>query len=141
MSNTAKITGSCLCGKVRYVITGNPLFAAHCCCTDCQKATGADHGTLAWYRKMQVDITGDLADYAVIADSGNIFTRDFCPTCGGRLFCHNSAHKTTIGITAGSMDNPRNIKPAVVVYARNRREWDMLNQNAMPYDTSFVKNK
>ena len=34
------ITGSCLCGAVKYEINGDPVFAGLCHCKDCQKYTG-----------------------------------------------------------------------------------------------------
>jgi len=136
MSDIIKTTGSCLCGDVSYEVSGDPMFAAHCCCTDCQKASGADHITLAFYSEDQVQISGDLAEFSVTADSGNTNTRIFCPKCGGRLFSRNSARDGTIGIQVGSMDNPQNIKPAVAVYTKDRREWDVLNEDLNTFETS-----
>ncbi len=134
MSDMAKTTGSCLCGDVRFEVSGDPMFAAHCCCTDCQKASGADHITLAFYKESQVKISGELAEYAVVADSGNTNTRIFCPKCGGRLFGRNSAREGVIGIQAGALDNPQNIKPAVVVYTKDKREWDVLDENLTAFE-------
>jgi len=136
MSKNTKTTGSCLCGSVSFEVTGDPMFAAHCCCSDCQKASGADHITLAFYNEDQVDISGDLAEYSVTADSGNTNTRIFCPKCGGRLFGRNSARTGTIGIQVGSMDNPQNIKPAVVVYTKDQREWDVLSEELTAFESS-----
>ena len=134
MSDDTVTTGSCLCGKVRYEVTGDPMFAAHCCCTDCQKASGADHITLAFYQETQVAITGELAEYSVTADSGNTNTRIFCPKCGSRLFGRNSAREGVIGVQVGTLDNPKNIKPAAVVYTRNRRDWDVLDENLAAFE-------
>src|SRR5436190_652026 len=38
-----EIPGSCLCGAVRYVVTGEPLLARYCHCSRCRKARGAAH--------------------------------------------------------------------------------------------------
>ena len=35
------ITGGCLCGGVRYEVSGEPLFARFCCCRDCQRQSGS----------------------------------------------------------------------------------------------------
>ena len=37
------MTGSCLCGSVRYEVSGEPLFARFCCCRDCQRQSGSGH--------------------------------------------------------------------------------------------------
>jgi len=35
-----RFTGGCLCGRVRYECSADPLFMGHCHCRDCQKASG-----------------------------------------------------------------------------------------------------
>ena len=35
-----QIAGGCLCGKVRYSASGDPVFVGVCHCTDCQTGTG-----------------------------------------------------------------------------------------------------
>jgi hypothetical protein len=40
MSNVI-ITGSCLCGAVRYELTERPIWSHNCYCSRCRKATGA----------------------------------------------------------------------------------------------------
>ncbi len=136
MSENTKTTGSCLCGDVTYEISGDPMIAAHCCCTDCQKSSGADHITLAFYSDDQVKMSGALAEFAVIADSGNTLTRCFCPKCGSRICGRNSAHEGRIGIHVGTMDNPQNIKPSVAVFTRGRREWDVLSGDLTTFEAS-----
>jgi hypothetical protein len=36
-----RYTGGCLCGAVRYEAEGEPVFAGHCNCADCRKASGS----------------------------------------------------------------------------------------------------
>jgi hypothetical protein len=55
MSNQSELTGSCLCGGVRYTATGEEQRFYHCHCTRCRKASGTGHasnlfmaGTLNW---------------------------------------------------------------------------------------------
>ena len=38
-------TGGCLCGAVRYKVTGEPVRVANCHCNDCRKVTGASFTT------------------------------------------------------------------------------------------------
>ncbi len=55
-------TGGCLCGAVRYRVTGEPEATSHCHCYSCRRATGGP--TLAWviFPEDAVEITdGTLA--------------------------------------------------------------------------------
>ncbi len=127
--NESKTTGSCLCAAVTYEITGDPMFTGHCCCIDCQKASGADHITLTFYTDDQLKISGEIAEYGVVADSGNTNYRQFCPKCGSRLFSRNSAREGVRGVHAGTMDNPKNIKPSRVLYTKDQRPWDHFDKD------------
>jgi hypothetical protein len=44
------------------------------------------------------------ASYVSTADSGNIMTRHFCPTCGSRLFGENSSLPGAVNIMVGCID-------------------------------------
>src|SRR5207248_5825066 len=39
--NVPVVRGSCLCGGVKYEITGPPVRSGHCHCSNCRKAHGA----------------------------------------------------------------------------------------------------
>ena len=45
MNQLESLTGGCLCGAVRYEISGEPVWSAHCHCRSCQKALGASFAT------------------------------------------------------------------------------------------------
>jgi hypothetical protein len=36
-----RYVGGCLCGALRYEAEGEPLYAGHCYCADCRKASGS----------------------------------------------------------------------------------------------------
>ncbi len=42
-----KITGSCLCNAVKYIVNGSIKAVANCHCNTCQKLTGGVFGTIA----------------------------------------------------------------------------------------------
>ena len=127
-----KTSGGCLCGAVRYEITGEPAFAAFCSCDDCKKASGADHITAAFFQTSQVSISGEATGYTSPAASGNTITRSFCPKCGSRLFAASSGRDGMIGIQVGTMDgDAAMVKPVGLVYASDKRSWDCID-DALP---------
>lgn len=48
-SNT--ITGSCLCQKIRYEVSGAPKSTILCHCDNCRKSTGASFMANSFYHK------------------------------------------------------------------------------------------
>jgi len=56
-------------------------------------------------------VTGEVKYYENRADSGNTFSRGFCPDCGGRVFAKTSGFPQFVLVTAGSLDDPSRFKP------------------------------
>jgi hypothetical protein len=63
--------------------------------------------SLAFFKKDEVAILGKTASYPSTADSGNINTRHFCPTCGSRVYGENSARPGVIGMMVGCLRQER----------------------------------
>ena len=49
--------GGCLCGNVRYKVTGNPEISAACRCRYRQLRTGLAFGALAYFNNVNFEIT------------------------------------------------------------------------------------
>jgi hypothetical protein len=119
------VTGHCLCGNVRYVVTGEPVGTGQCHCKDCQRASGTGHMSIARFKAEDVGLTGTTASFASVADSGNINTRHFCPTCGSRLYGQNSAAPGILNLAPGCMDDNDWFRAQRVVYTKDRPSWDV----------------
>jgi hypothetical protein len=93
-------TGSCLCGAVRYEVTGplRPVIVCHC--TQCRKQTGSFmHATAAGNADLSIVENRGLKWYRTSATA----SRGFCAECGSVLFWKaDGAEHTTF--TAGSLD-------------------------------------
>jgi hypothetical protein len=73
------MTGGCLCGAIRYEVTGEPIFSTHCHCRDCQRASGSAYVATARLPVAGFRITkGSPKRFVDKADSGNEVTRVFC---------------------------------------------------------------
>ena len=123
----AKISGGCQCGSIRYETDADPVFAAHCQCNDCKKASGGGHATAAAFPDATVTFTGKAKAYASKTDSGATAMREFCPECGGRLTFRSSNMPGMVLLMAGSMDEPAMIKPTGAIYNKRHVAWDHLD--------------
>jgi hypothetical protein len=130
------MTGGCLCGDIRYEISGEPLFVAHCCCKDCQKATGAGHTTIMGVTVDQLHIKGEPKVYASKGGSGGAILRHFCANCGGRLYTAGDTVGDVRIVQCGSLDDPNQVKPMRIVYAKDRISWDYMDPSLPAYEES-----
>lgn len=131
------ITGGCLCGAVRYEAGGEPLFAGHCYCRDCQRVTGAGHSSFMGFGASAVKIAGETAAYAVVGDSGLPSVRRFCVVCGSQIFGEGEATPGILTIYAGSLDDPSQFRPQVAIYVRNRAAWDRPRDEVPEFDAAY----
>ena len=69
MSNDATNTsdnvrqGGCLCGAVRYSVQWPPVMVATCHCVHCQKQAGSALSVVAFVKREQLEVKGDLSTY------------------------------------------------------------------------------
>jgi hypothetical protein len=105
-------SGGCLCGKVRYSVSGAPFNAGLCHCADCRKESGSSFTNFANWPLSAFSYSGEIRTYE---------GRSFCPDCGARLFNLND---TTVEIRLGSLDDaPNGIYPEKEIWIRRREPW------------------
>ena len=78
------LTGGCLCGSIRYEITGPILRSYACHCNFCKKATGAAFRSAIGVNRSSFKISGDtLSTYKhIISERGRALWPSFCGRCG-----------------------------------------------------------
>ncbi|MEC8622439.1 MAG: GFA family protein, partial [Pseudomonadota bacterium] len=111
-------TGGCLCGAVRYKVTGEAVRVVNCQCNDCRKVTGAGFATNVFVKEEDLVIeSGVTKPYQHKSDSRNMMTKKFCPECGSQIFSYGTGSPGVVGIKVGSIDDAHDIKPQITVYA------------------------
>jgi hypothetical protein len=124
---SSKYAGGCNCGAIRYEIDAEPLMAGYCQCRDCQHQSGTGHGSHIGFPRPAVKLQGKATHWEKAADSGNIATRAFCPTCGSPVYSTNSGMPDFFVVEAGSLDEPARFAPQMVVYTSSGLAWDHLD--------------
>jgi hypothetical protein len=127
--------GGCACGAIRYEIAGEPLFQNHCRCRDCQQKSGTGHGSYLTFPRGGVKLQGKATHWDIVADSGKVKTRAFCPTCGSPVYMTFSGNPDVFTVHAASLDDPKRFKPQAVTYNVRAYEWDDID----PALTRFEK--
>lgn len=101
---TIMTTGSCLCGQVKFSLSGSPKVKALCHCTDCQKWCGAVASSNMIFGKDQLNITqgeDTLKSFGLTADSGKTNSREFCGNCGTSLFSRLDSSPDVVVVKTG----------------------------------------
>lgn len=113
MRNDTRATGGCLCGAVRYEVTGplRPVVACHC--EQCRRQSGHFVAATATRTEhLRMTESDGLRWYRSSAEA----RRGFCGTCGSSLFWAPD-HGRHISIMAGTLDRPSGLRMAAHLYA------------------------
>lgn len=132
---TQVFSGGCLCGAVRFESAAAPMMAGHCHCEDCRRSSGSGHSSHLGVPEAAVTMTGQTARYDKAADSGNMISRHFCPTCGAPVLSRNSAMPGIIFLRASTLDDLEVFKPQMHVYVSRAASWDQPASGQAAYDT------
>lgn len=122
--------GGCMCGAVRYRLTGPFSYSAHCHCRSCQRATGAGIATFTGIPDNRFQITkGQLSIYA----SSPGVQRGFCNTCGTSL-TYAGDDWDDMAVYSATLDNPTAAKPTSNVYLVDRQPWIAIDETLKKFD-------
>ena len=121
---TTAFEGGCLCGAVRYESGSDPIGGGHCYCEDCRRSSGTGHCSHVIVPEQALGVTGEVRFFEMLADSGNVVGRGFCPTCGAAVYSLNSGMPGMVFVRASSLDDPAVFRPQIVVYASRAPSWD-----------------
>lgn len=119
---TTEIGGSCLCGQVRYKITGPLERPLNCHCSMCRKSHGAAFRTRAAVRSADfVWLAGEhlLTRYQSSADE----YRTFCSLCGSNLVTMFDSTPEWLGFPFGTLDDDPGVKPELHVFVGSKAPW------------------
>ncbi|HEY0421065.1 MAG TPA: GFA family protein, partial [Acetobacteraceae bacterium] len=121
MSDIGKrYTGGCLCGALRYEADGEPLYAGHCYCADCRKASGSGFIPFMGFSSSAVRFSGETRKFVSKSARGGNAVRNSCPACSSLVFGGEVGKDDSLTIYAGSLDDPSSFRPRIAIFARNR---------------------
>jgi hypothetical protein len=106
-----KVTGGCLCGKIRLTASGAPYRVGLCHCLDCRKHHGALFHASAIFPESAVTVYGETQTYA---------GRHFCPACGSPVFSRSGDE---VEVNLGALDAPDQFTPTYELWTERRESW------------------
>lgn len=126
------LTGSCLCGAVRYQIEGDMGGMSHCHCSYCRKAQGTNFGTYAPVPRAGVTwLSGEdrIASY----QSSETIRRHFCDQCGSAV-CVDVEGSDQLHFPVGNLDEPFDVRPDRHIFVGSKAPWYEITDDLPQHD-------
>jgi hypothetical protein len=114
--------GGCLCGAVRYAVSGELREILVCHCVECRRWTGRAWAVTA-ARDGELDIDGEHVCWIESPRSALGASRGFCSRCGSSLF-YRAPGRGRTGIGAATLDDPSGLRVAAHIWVSQSVEWD-----------------
>jgi hypothetical protein len=138
---TLPITGGCLCGAVRFEVTGPPDKVGICHCRMCQRWTGSAFAAGVRFPRTAFRFTkGEPQVYR----SSAIMERGFCGDCGSPLiYWYTTEKKATdrVWLSLGNFDDPSAFAPEYHYAVETQMNWlpdDGLPRHRLDEDEDFA---
>jgi hypothetical protein len=112
--------GSCLCGGVRYTLSGELRPSVACHCAQCRKTSG-HYVSATQVLPAQLDITDSttLQWYQSSAKA----ERGFCNTCGSSLFWRHADDGGAVSVMSGTLDGATGITTSKHIFVADKGDY------------------
>ena len=125
------ITGSCMCGAIRFRIDAPITELRQCHCVNCQRASGSVGTVGAAIASSAFHLTqGTPKRYTALADSGRTLHRFFCGDCGSPLYSQRDNTPESMVVRAGSFDDPEDLKITFHIWTSKARSFHHIGPGA-----------
>jgi hypothetical protein len=136
---TSTTNGSCLCGSVRYAISGNLGIFQYCHCSRCRKFTGSAHAANLIVAPDQFSwLVGEEWVGRYEPPDTKHFATSFCKKCGSSLPWLGKSRKAVV-VPAGSLDADPGIRPFQNIFWGSRAQWYTEASELVKYDELPIK--
>jgi hypothetical protein len=118
------IDGSCLCGQVKYEISGSVGDIVHCHCRTCRKAHGSAFSSVASVDDVDFKLIG--ADSLKSYESSSGKKRYFCSNCGTQIYAKRNGTRHIV-LRLGSLDDAPGSMERCHIWVSQKADWYSIN--------------
>jgi hypothetical protein len=132
------LEGGCLCGAVRYRVTGEVVASGICHCRSCRKTASAPSLPFATFPMTAFKITnGAVVEFRSSAD----VRRGFCGECSSPLTYRHSGKPDKLDIMTCSLDDIDALPPTFHVWTSHKPAWITLGDGLPVFETTRPASK
>ena len=125
--------GGCMCGAVRFEISGPLRNVVYCHCSQCRKLHGTPFASNAGVESKHFKfISGEdqLTGYEMVPG----LVKSFCKHCGSPIMGRNAKQPDMIRIRLGSIESEITERPSAHIFASSKASWDQICDGLPQYD-------
>ena len=119
-ANYIKADGGCLCGAIRYRVSGAIDESGYCHCRTCQRQSGAP--VVAWFALAPSNFSYSKGPPGGYRASDHA-TREFCRDCGTYLVFREDDAGETLSVNTATLDDPSLAPPVFHIYCEDHIQW------------------
>ncbi|MCW2364327.1 MULTISPECIES: GFA family protein [Sphingobium] len=112
--------GGCRCGKLRFRVTGAPLFTAACHCRGCQLMTASAFSLTSCYFSARFEV---MAGEPVIGGLHGATRHFFCDHCLSWVFTRPEGMDEIVNVRTTLLDVPPTDPPFLETYTSEALPW------------------
>jgi hypothetical protein len=116
------LEGGCLCGGVRFRVTGKLGPAGFCHCQQCRRASGSAFAANAPVRTRYFALTAGEALVSEYESSPGKY-RAFCRRCGSPVYSRRDAEPELRNLRLGTLDGDPDRRPLAHVWVDSKAPW------------------
>jgi hypothetical protein len=122
------LRGSCLCGGIRYEISGKLYDPLNCHCSMCRKAQGAAFRSRA--RVKSADFRWVCGEHLLtFFESSRGNRRGFCRVCGSPILTKFDFDTSVFSLPLGTLDDDPRIRPQKHVHVASKAPWFIISDD------------
>jgi hypothetical protein len=129
------VHGGCLCGGVRFEISGELSKMHFCHCQMCRRGHGTPYANYVAVNPRDIHYTqGEelISRY----QSSETTSRTFCNRCGSNLEFSPEATPDETWIASGGFDGDPKVRPTFHIYVDSKAPWFEITDNLKQYPAS-----
>ena len=116
----SSLAGGCWCGRVRYRVADEFLYASNCHCSRCRAATGSAFKPFAGIEREKLELSDGEDALLVVGDDDLNDTR--CRECGSLLFSvvRDGAY---VHVALGTLVDAPSLRPTKHIFVGSKAPW------------------
>jgi hypothetical protein len=126
-------TGGCLCGAVRFEISGPIRHIVHCHCSQCRKAQGSAFATNGIVSASDFSLLSG-ADHLTGYVSSQGQTKYFCKTCGSPIMSKTESKPDQVRVRIGTVESDIVERPEAHIFATSKANWETIAGDLPQYE-------